>query len=92
MPETPIYTPRGIWKNVKKRVDELIPGDLVELLGDKYADPDRDHPGYELEWAHVLKVEAEAPDVSRVDFVDGESVGFPPEHKLPWLHNANLED
>lgn len=71
------------------RVDELRPGDLVDLDGDPYActcasgDPDCD-PGmtWRFEYGRVDETVRETPTCIRVDFSNGESVGFPPDHEV----------
>lgn len=65
--------------DVSRKISELKPGDAVDLEGDKYADPERDHPAYEYEYQIVFEIERETADCIRVDF-DGESVGFPVDH------------
>ncbi len=78
---------------MKKRVDELKPGDMVDLQNDRYADPEGfasgGGPGFMSErcqgygWAYefveVVETERETPECVRVDFVDC-AVGFPPDH------------
>ena len=65
-----------------KRVDALRLGDMVDLQGDKHADPNGDHPEYEFEYVSVIGTERETPGCVRVDFSDGGSRGFPPGHEL----------
>lgn len=69
----------------KRRVDQLRPGDRVDLEGDAIADPyenpeDSEHPEFQFEFERVLEVERETPDCIRVDFESGFSCGFPPDH------------
>lgn len=65
------------------RADQIRQGDIVDLYGDKFADPDED-PGncYEFENTPVIEIpEAETPNCVLIHF-EGVSVGFPPEHEL----------
>lgn len=65
------------------RADQIRQGDIVDLYGDKYADPDED-PGkcYEFENVPVIEIPvAETPNCVLIYF-DGAAVGFPPEHEL----------
>jgi hypothetical protein len=65
----------------------LKEGDMVDLEDDPYADPRTDpdpqpHPIWAYEYAKVEGSEQETPDCVRIDFENGPSCGFPPEHKL----------
>jgi hypothetical protein len=62
-------------------VEQLRPGQLVDLAGDPFADPHQDHPRYEWEFMEVVEVERESPNCIRVAFED-DSIGFPPSHVL----------
>ena len=67
-----------------KRISELVPGDLVDLEGDKYADTDpyaHWRGVIEFEYQQVLEIENETPTCICVYF-DGITVGFPPEHTV----------
>lgn len=66
----------------RRMVAELRPGDMVDLEGDLYADPEWSDPGFPHEFATVIGIEREAPDCVRVDF-DGGAFGFPPSHMVP---------
>lgn len=61
-------------------IKALKPGDMLDLAGDKFADPDHDNPYLECQYAVVAGIEFETPNCIRVDFEEGSSVGFPPEH------------
>lgn len=70
----------------KKPVEELRPGDVIDLQGDPYADP----PGnefaawYECELVEVASVERETPDCTVVGIEGGPGlIGFPAGHELP---------
>lgn len=62
-----------------KRIDELIPGDLVDLQNDKYADRRGDNIEYEFELACVAEIDRETPDCICVYF-ENSACGFPPGH------------
>lgn len=66
------------------RADSLEPGDMVDLEGDKYADPDREHPWLEYELATVVEVVRETPECVCVYF-EGLAVGFPVAHVLAFV-------
>jgi hypothetical protein len=59
-----------------KRIDELSVGDRLDLQGDRYATSDC----WEFEYAEVYAMETETPTCVRIDFTNGDSVGFPPDH------------
>lgn len=63
---------------MKKRVDELQPGDMLDLEGDFYADNGH-HPEFEFMYQPVWDVERETPDCLVVH-CDNFSCGFPPYH------------
>ena len=65
---------------MKKRAADLMPGDLVDLEDDPFAD-NGEHPEFEFEFCEVIDVERETPDCVRVDF-DNYSCGFPVDHEL----------
>lgn len=62
-------------------VSTLVEDDRIDLEGDRYADPDRNHPIYPYEHAVVVSTELEAEDCLVVH-TDGESIGFPPNHHV----------
>lgn len=64
-------------------VEDLEDGMLVDLQGDKYADPEED-PEYEFEHALVSEAVRETDACVRVDF-NHTSVGFPAGHRVPVL-------
>lgn len=66
-------------------VAELIDGDLVDLEGDQYADPEHNHDCYDLERLEVLEMTVETPYYCTLVYFDGATVGFPPDHKLKIL-------
>lgn len=64
---------------VTKKISELIPGDLVDLENDKYADP-KGNPLLECEYVTVDSIERESPECIAVYFRGFDMVGFPPDH------------
>jgi len=64
-------------------IRDLKPGDLIDLAGDAWADPNGDIISYECEYATVAAVEIETPDCTCVHFEGDASVGFPPNHMVP---------
>lgn len=67
---------------VDRRVADLAEGDLLDLESDPYADPAADDVDWLYEYGCVMATERETPDCVRVDFTNGESVGFPPDHTV----------
>lgn len=55
---------------------------MVDLAGDKYADPDGDNPVFEDLYAEVIGVTKETPECIVVHFEGMPSVGFPVYHQL----------
>ena len=64
------------------RAIDLIPGDMVDLEGDVYADPLKENPSYAFIFNTVEHVEQETPDCVAVSFEGGPMVGFPINHLL----------
>jgi len=71
-------------------VEDLRPGDMVDLEADLYADPachecswERcEHPEFHSEYETVSEVEIETAACVRVDFESGFSCGFPMGHRV----------
>jgi len=62
---------------------QLRAGDFLDLYGDRYADPDCDPMKlFEFEYVRVDDVVRETEETVRVDFVDEDSVGFPPDYMV----------
>jgi hypothetical protein len=57
---------------------DLQPGDMLDLEGHPYADPDRDEPSLEFEYAVVLEIELETPGCVLVT-TDVVTFGCPPD-------------
>ena len=71
-------------KNITKtrvRAEDIRPGDVVDLEGDRYADPNGEDVSFRHEHAIVSNVERETPECVRLDLAD-ESYGFPVTHHL----------
>lgn len=70
-----------------KRADQVQVGDLIDLEGDEFADPNRNGLSvtgdfdFTFEFAYVEEVERETPGCIRID-TDQGSYGFPPDHML----------
>lgn len=64
------------------RAIDLIEGDLVDLEGDQYADPDNDNPSYPYLLHTVSYIEQETDNCVAVTFEGGPTVGFPIDHQL----------
>lgn len=60
------------------------PGDCIDLEGDYYADPNRDHVEYEFELQVVESVERETDDCVAISILNGPQIGFPLNHGLKW--------
>lgn len=66
----------------QKRIDSLRVGDLIDLQGDRFADPSESNPDtgwMEFELAKVLEIDRETESCIAVYF-DSITVGFPPDH------------
>ena len=63
------------------RAKNIRPGDVVDLEGDPYANPDSEDVAFRYEHALVLNVERETPECVRLDLAH-ESYGFPVAHRL----------
>jgi hypothetical protein len=68
------------------KIQDLLPGDFVDLFNDKFADPnstpDKGFKGFEFEFEIVLEVVPETATCTRIDFESGFSCGFPPDHQV----------
>lgn len=67
---------------MKIKVKDLKPGMRLDLEGDEYADPERDHVDYEFEYMVVAEIILETADCVVLELEDGHSVGFPPDHEV----------
>lgn len=63
-------------------VADLKPGDMIDLEGDLFADPERADPYLASQYATVDCIEQETRDCVRVDFEEGPSIGFPTSHRV----------
>jgi hypothetical protein len=71
-------------RNRMTPVSMLRVGDLVDLAGDPFADPESDNISLECEYAVVCEVAREADDCIAVGFEGFDVVGFPPDH-IVWV-------
>ena len=73
---------------MKQRIDQLVAGDIVDLEGDRYADPEG-NPQFEAFAYRVVTSDRERHCVTVV-FLDNEGdefvCGFPPEHEVKIHH------
>lgn len=65
----------------KVKVKHLKVGDMVDLEGDVFADPDHDHVSLEFELATVEGIDQETAHCIVIYF-NGIAVGFPPDHEV----------
>jgi hypothetical protein len=76
------------------RADAVQVGDLLDLEGDQFADPENGGGGelptndFEFELAEVTEVERETPDCIRIGG-PGYCVGFPVDHMLKRMGHDN---
>lgn len=63
------------------KAKDLELGALVDLAGDRYADPDGTDFEWECEYGMVTDVELETPNCVLIEF-SGRVFGFPPDHDL----------
>lgn len=64
------------------KVKDLLPGMLVDLENDEYADPNQDNTLFECEYMEVFEVEEETDDCIAVSFNGQNIIGFPPNHEV----------
>jgi hypothetical protein len=72
----------------KAAMDVLV-GDVLDLEGDPFADPNRDNPSLQCEYQTVIEVESETPYCVRLAF-DGLAVGFPYGHHLRYVRHEEV--
>ena len=70
---------------ISKRVIDLNPGDIIDLAGDRYADPTGASTYFECEYAMVSFVRSETPDCIVVGIDGVDWFGFPPDHEVPFI-------
>lgn len=66
--------------DILRRVDELKPGDLVDLEGDEFADPNGTNETFPFEYTEVEEAKRETSTCVAVAFLGFDVVGFPPDH------------
>lgn len=76
---------------LKKRVDQLIVGQRVDLEADEIADPEyaatgdpdtSEHPSFQFEYEVVSEIAHETDECMVVYFESGFACGFPPDHTV----------
>ncbi|KKL89018.1 hypothetical protein LCGC14_1918920 [marine sediment metagenome] len=61
----------------------ICEGDLIDLAGDPYADPDDEHANwFESEYLKVVQIIRETPKCVAIGFEGFDLVGFPVDHIL----------
>lgn len=65
-------------------------GDAVNLEGDSYADPHRDHPEFECEYQIVCEVKDEGRAIA-IGFDSTDTVGYPPDYVLVVRDDAAIK-
>lgn len=74
-----------------KTIAELVPGDMVDLQGDRFADPKNNYPPFEFEYSTVMEIDRETPTCIAIYF-DGFACGFPPDHQVKFAgHDEGFE-
>lgn len=61
---------------------DLIEGDLVDLEGDMFADPNKNNVSFKYDFQEVAEINWENPNCVAIGFKGFDIVGFPPWHKL----------
>jgi hypothetical protein len=64
---------------VQKRIDEIVPGDMIDLENDPIADPDGDHIQFKSELYMTEEIQRESDDCI-VLYSQSGNFAFPPEH------------
>lgn len=85
-------------ETIWKRVDQLRVGDVLDLQGDKFADPDppdgeeatTNRIVFEAEYVTVDYIEREMPECVAVGIEGVDVFGMPPDHLVKY-HNHNPE-
>lgn len=74
-------------------VGMLRVGDLVDLAGDPFADPNSDDISLDCEYAVVCEINREADDCIAVGFEGFDVIGFPPDH-IVWVggHDSGYDE
>lgn len=73
---------------MKKAVCDLMPGDVIDLEGDAYADPKRDNVRFETENVTVAGVIPETDECWCLMVEGVDWFGMPPDHMVEWIGNA----
>ena len=72
------------------KVEEVQVGDILDLEGVPYLDPDDQY--WEFLYGVVCGVERETPDCIRLDFEETDSIGLPPDLEVRLVgHSIEYE-
>ena len=72
---------------MEKLVKDIKVGDMLDLAGDKYADPDNSNTFFEYQYAEVMDLVNETPSCICI-YTEAGAFGMPPEH-LVKLSNSS---
>lgn len=67
---------------MEKLISELQVGDVIDLEGDEYADPNQDVSTFQMLYVEVASVEVESPGCIAVGIEGVGTFGFPPTHTI----------
>lgn len=70
------------------QADQVREGDLLDLEGDCYADPDCDHHAFAFEFAEVIEPPVRETADCVLIHTDKGSFGFPPDHEIETTLDA----
>jgi hypothetical protein len=84
----------SVFATVWKRVDQLVPGDRLDLEGDKIADPNNDKPALEFELYVIEEIEHETPEcIVLYSQTSGHNFAFPADHLVKFdSHDTDFDD
>jgi hypothetical protein len=76
---------------MKKKVSELVIGDMVDLENDPIADPNGDHPEFKFTFLEVREIEKESETCICLSF-DNFTCGFPLDHEVEVTVEGDLNE
>jgi hypothetical protein len=74
------------------KVCDLKPGDVIDLGGDVYADPNDDDVDFQFEYVIVAAVKIETSDCTCIYLESCNPCGFPPDHTVSWIKSGSDDD